>query len=26
LFTFEVLPPKVTRSMNRVWTDIRTSN
>ena len=26
LFTFEVLPPKVTRTMNRVWTDIRSSN
>jgi len=25
LFTFEVLPPKVTRTMNRVWTDIRSS-
>ena len=26
LFTFEVMPPKVTRTMNRVWTDIRSSN
>jgi len=26
LFTFEVLPPKVTRTMNRVWTDIRSAN
>jgi len=26
LFTFDVLPPKVTRTMNRVWTDIRSSN
>ena len=26
LFTFDVMPPKVTRTMNRVWTDIRSSN
>lgn len=26
LFTFEILPPKVTRAMNRVWTDIRSAN
>ena len=26
LFTFDVMPPKVTRTMNRVWTDICSSN
>ena len=26
LFTFDVLPPKVTRAANRAWTDIRTGN
>ena len=26
LFTFEILPPKVTRAANRAWTDVRTGN
>jgi len=26
LFTFDILPPKVTRAANRAWTDVRTGN
>ncbi|MCP4788873.1 MAG: polyamine ABC transporter substrate-binding protein [Gammaproteobacteria bacterium] len=26
LFTFNILPPKVTRAANRAWTDVRTGN
>ena len=26
LFTFDVLPPKITRAANRAWTEIRTGN
>ncbi len=26
LFTFEILPPKVTRAATRAWTDVRTGN
>ena len=26
LFTFDILPPKITRAANRAWTDVRTGN